>query len=55
MIVEEEEIILEKDQVCVIPPATPHYGESLGEDALFYEVFAPVRFQNLIGFLGKIF
>ena len=54
-VIDGEENILEAGHVCLIPAGTPHSGESVGEDAWFYEVFAPMRVQNLIGFLGKVF
>jgi hypothetical protein len=28
---------------------------SMGEPASFYEVFAPLRIQYLVGFVGKLF
>jgi hypothetical protein len=41
--------------VVVISENTLHAGRTLGEDAVFYEVFAPLRVQNLVGFIGKAF
>ncbi len=32
-----------------------HAGESLGEAASSYEIFAPPRMQYLPGFTGKLF
>ena len=53
--IDGDDFTLEKDDICVIPISALHYGESIGGDAMFYEFFAPVRIQNLIGFLGKTF
>jgi len=53
--IDGEETILKPGDVAVIPVGVSHSGESLGEPASFYEVFAPLRVQNLIGFVGKIF
>ena len=53
--IDEEEVILQPGDVAVIPVGINHSGESMGETASFYEVFAPLRVQNLIGFVGRIF
>ncbi len=55
MVIDDEEHVLEEGNVCVIPVSVPHFGEVIGEEAEFYEVFAPMRVQNLVGFLGKVF
>jgi mannose-6-phosphate isomerase-like protein (cupin superfamily) len=51
----DEVITLGAGQVCAIPAGTRHRFESISSECLFLETFAPPRFQNLIGFLGKVF
>jgi mannose-6-phosphate isomerase-like protein (cupin superfamily) len=51
----DEVITLGAGQVCAIPAGTRHRFESISGECLFLETFAPPRFQNLIGFLGKVF
>jgi mannose-6-phosphate isomerase-like protein (cupin superfamily) len=51
----DDEVILTPGDVAVIPPGVSHSAESTGEPGSFYEVFAPPRLQNLIGFVGKQF
>ncbi|MCX7324199.1 MAG: cupin domain-containing protein [Hyphomicrobiales bacterium] len=51
----EEVIRLKADQVCVIPAGTQHRFQSVDGTCIFLETFSPPRFQNLIGFLGKVF
>lgn len=46
---------LSADEVCVIPAGTPHRFKSIAGEAVFIEIFAPGRIQNLVGFLGKVF
>lgn len=41
--------------VAVIPRGVPHSGESMVGEAVFIEVFAPLRIENLLGFLGESF
>ena len=55
MVIEDEELVLEPGHVCVVPLGAQHYGGTMDQDALFYEIFAPLRVHNLIGYLGKIF
>ncbi len=54
-IIGEEEVILTPGDVAVIPQGVSHSAESIGEPASFYEVFTPLRIQNLIGFVGNEF
>ena len=51
----EEVIRLKADQVCAIPAGTQHRFQSVGGTCDFLETFSPPRYQNLIGFLGKVF
>ena len=51
----DEEVILRPGDVLIIPVGVSHTGESMGEPAIFYEVFAPPRMQYLVGFVGKPF
>jgi quercetin dioxygenase-like cupin family protein len=41
--------------VCVIPSGTDHRFTTIAGEAVLLEVFGPMRVQNLVGFLGKIF
>ena len=41
--------------VCVIPADTDHRFETIAGEVVLLEVFAPMRVQNLVGFLGRIF
>jgi mannose-6-phosphate isomerase-like protein (cupin superfamily) len=38
--------------VCVVPRHAVHGGRSIEGEATFVEVFAPLRVENLLGFLG---
>jgi quercetin dioxygenase-like cupin family protein len=55
MTIDDQTFEMKEGDVAVIPENTPHTGRTLGEDAVFYEVFAPLRVQNLVGFIGKVF
>ncbi|WP_166396185.1 cupin domain-containing protein [Rubrobacter marinus] len=55
MTIDGEEYEMAEGDVAVIPKGVSHHGRTLGEDAVFYEVFAPLRVQNLVGFIGKVF
>ena len=52
-----ESFRLAAGDVCAIPAGTPHCFRSLaGEpEVTFIETFSPMRVQNLVGFLGKVF
>ncbi len=52
---DDQNFEMKEGDVVVISENTPHAGRTLGEDAVFYEVFAPLRVQNLVGFIGKAF
>jgi quercetin dioxygenase-like cupin family protein len=41
--------------ICVVPIGTHHSFESIEGEVELLEVFAPMRVQNLIGFVGKVF
>lgn len=45
-------LILREGDVAIVPKNTPHSGRSIEGEAIFIEVFAPLRIQNLIGALG---
>jgi mannose-6-phosphate isomerase-like protein (cupin superfamily) len=51
----EEVVRLRADQVCVIPAGMTHRFQSVAGECVFLETFSPPRYQNLIGFLGKVF
>jgi mannose-6-phosphate isomerase-like protein (cupin superfamily) len=55
MTIDDKSFEMEEGDVAVIPQHTLHSGRTLGADAVFYEVFAPLRVQNLVGFIGKVF
>ena len=55
MTIDDQKFEMQEGDVAVIPENTPHTGRTLGDDAVFYEVFAPLRVQNLVGFIGKVF
>ncbi len=50
-----ESLTLGAGDVAVIPRGTLHSGESIVGEAVFIEVFAPLRLENLLGFLGESF
>ena len=50
-----ESLTLGVGDVAVIPRGVVHFGESVVGEAVFIEVFAPLRLENLLGFLGKSF
>ena len=41
--------------VAVVPRGVLHSGESIAGEAVFIEVFTPLRIENLLGFLGESF
>ncbi len=47
-----EALTLGVGDVAVIPRGVVHSGESIEGTAVFIEVFAPLRLENLYGFLG---
>ncbi|MGX6446838.1 cupin domain-containing protein [Patulibacter sp. S7RM1-6] len=47
-----ETMVLSAGDVAVVPKGTPHSGRSLEGEAVYIEVFAPLRIENLIGALG---
>lgn len=50
-----ESLTLGVGDVAVVPRGVEHSGESIVGEAVFIEVFAPLRLENLLGFLGKPF
>lgn len=48
----EQEMELSAGDVAVIPRSVEHGGRSIEGEATFIEVFAPLRIENLHGFLG---
>lgn len=51
----DETIRVKAGDVCIIPMATDHCFKTIAGEAVLLEVFGPMRVQNLVGFLGKIF
>ena len=47
-----ETIELSAGDVAVVPKGTPHSGRSLEGEAVYLEIFSPLRVENLIGVLG---
>jgi quercetin dioxygenase-like cupin family protein len=47
-----ETMVLSEGDVAVVPKGTPHSGRSIEGEAVYIEVFAPLRIENLIGALG---
>lgn len=47
-----ETMILREGDVAIVPKGTPHSGRSIEGEAVFIEVFSPLRVENLIGALG---
>lgn len=43
---------LSAGDVAIVPRGAVHGGHSIEGEAVFIEVFAPLRIENLIGFLG---
>jgi quercetin dioxygenase-like cupin family protein len=43
---------LGEGDVTIVPRGAVHSGESISGEAMFIEVFAPLRIENLFGFLG---
>jgi len=43
---------LGEGDVTIVPRGAVHSGESISGEAMFIEVFAPLRLENLFGFLG---
>jgi mannose-6-phosphate isomerase-like protein (cupin superfamily) len=55
VVIGTETVRMKPGDVCLIPAKTEHCFETVGVDALLIEVFAPMRLQNLVWFLGKNF
>lgn len=55
VVVAGETVRMKPGDVCIIPAGTEHRFITTGADAVLVEVFAPMRIQNLVGFLGKNF
>lgn len=47
-----QEMELGVGDVVVVPRGIEHSGHSIENEATFVEVFAPLRIENLLGFLG---
>ena len=43
---------LSAGDVAIVPRGAVHGGRSIEGEAVFVEVFAPLRIENLVGFLG---
>ena len=46
------ELVLAAGDVAIVPRHAVHGGRSIEGEAVFVEVFAPLRIENLVGFLG---
>jgi quercetin dioxygenase-like cupin family protein len=49
----DETQVLKPGDIAVIPRDVTHSGRSIEGEATFIEVFAPLRIENLVGFLGE--
>lgn len=47
-----ETVVLEPGDVAIVPRGTPHSGRSIEGEAVFIEIFSPLRVENLVGYLG---
>ena len=50
-----ESMTLGYGDVAIVPRGTLHSGQSVVGEAVFIEIFAPLRLENLLGFLGEAF
>ncbi|MRJ75797.1 cupin domain-containing protein [Aeromicrobium sp. SMF47] len=46
------DLTLSAGDVAIVPRGAVHGGHSIEGEAVFVEVFAPLRIENLVGFLG---
>jgi len=51
----DESVELKAGDVCVVPMGIEHRFVTIEGVVELFEIFAPMRVQNLIGFLGRIF
>ena len=47
-----EALELGPGDVAVVPKGTPHSGHTLEGEAVYLEIFSPLRVENLVGALG---
>jgi mannose-6-phosphate isomerase-like protein (cupin superfamily) len=52
MTIGAETMELGPGDIAIVPRGTAHSGRSLAGDAVYLEVFSPLRIENLIGALG---
>lgn len=50
--INDQELTLSNGDVAVVPRGAVHSGRSIEGEAVFIEVFAPLRIENLHAFLG---
>jgi len=48
-----ETLSLKAGDVAFVPRGIEHSGESVAGEAVFIEVFAPLRVENMVGYLGE--
>jgi mannose-6-phosphate isomerase-like protein (cupin superfamily) len=53
--IEDERFEVGPGDICVVPIGTRHSFESISGEVVLMEVFSPMRVQNLVGFVGKVF
>jgi quercetin dioxygenase-like cupin family protein len=51
----DERFEVKAGDVCVVPIGMEHRFETIEGVVELFEVFAPMRVQNLIGFVGRVF
>ncbi len=53
--IEDQSFEVKAGDVCVVPIGCEHRFETIEGTVELYEIFAPMRVQNLVGFVGRIF
>lgn len=53
--IDGQSLTLGSGDVALIPRGVEHSGQSIIGEAVFIEVFSPLRLENLLGFLGDAF
>lgn len=53
--IEAERLEVGPGDICIIPVGTPHSFETIEGEVELVEIFTPMRVQNLVGFVGRVF
>ena len=51
--IDGQQLTLRAGDVAFVPRGALHSGRSIAGEAVFIEVFAPARYENLTGYLGE--